>query len=129
MQTSKVFVYGTLKKGDSCRGLDRWATGVQFIGPAVTSSSSFSLYDLGAFPATTLNGNSHISGEVWIVDQDTMHDLDRIEGYPAFYKRTQVDTTQGRAWMYFIPDIENYQAELIKPNTNNTVSWRAYEPS
>lgn len=124
MKETKVFVYGTLKKGDSRRGLDRWATGVQFVGPAVTSKLDYSLYDLGSFPAAVLNGNNRIEGEVWIVDEDTMEDLDRIEGYPAFYKRIQIDTTQGRAWMYYIPDIENYRAEEIEADTNHVTSWR-----
>lgn len=123
-KTNNVFVYGTLKKGDTRRGLDRWATGVAFVGPAVTSKSSYSLYSLGAFPAVELNGNSQISGEVWSVDDTTLEDLDRIEGYPDFYKRTQIDTTQGRAWIYYIPNIESYQATYIEPDTNNITSWR-----
>ena len=124
MNKTKVFVYGTLKKGNQRRGIDRWAKGVQFIGPAVTSKSAYSLYDLGSFPAVVLNGNTRISGEVWAIDEDTMNELDRIEGYPAFYKRTQVDTTQGRSWMYFIPDIENYSADCVEPDTNQIASWR-----
>ncbi len=125
MNKNKVFVYGTLKQGNSLRGLNRWGRAATFIADAVTSESKYNLWNLGAFPATTLNGKSYISGEVWVVDQETMQDLDRIEGYPAFYKRTQVDTTQGRAWMYFISDIENYQAEYIEPDINQIASWRA----
>lgn len=124
MNETKVFVYGTLKKGNSHRGLDRWASGVRFIGEAVTAEPSYSLYDLGAFPAVNMNGNSHISGEVWVVDDQTMQDLDQIEGYPAFYKRTQINTTQGRAWMYYIPDIKNYNADYVEPNTDRIASWR-----
>ncbi len=127
MKKTKVFVYGTLKKGAPARGIDRWAKGAQFIGPAVTSKSAYSLYDLGSFPAVVLNGKTRILGEVWAVDDDTMQDLDRIEGYPAFYKRTLVDTTQGQSWMYFIPDIENYTANCIEPDTDQIASWREYE--
>jgi len=129
MKETKVFVYGTLMKGDSRRGLDRWAQGAKFVGAAVTSRPTYSLYDLGSFPAVVLTGDNHIKGEVWIVDDETMQDLDRIEGYPAFYKRTQIDTTQGRAWMYFIPDIENYNAAYVEPDNNQIASWRAYESS
>ena len=124
MNETKVFVYGTLKKGNAARGLDRWAKGVKFVGTAVTSKPEYSLYNLGHFPAVSLKGQSHVSGEVWTVDNETMHELDRIEGYPAFYKRTQIDTTQGRAWMYFIHDIENYHADYIEPDINQIASWR-----
>jgi gamma-glutamylaminecyclotransferase len=124
MNKTKVFVYGTLKKGSRSRGLDRWGEGADFIGHAVTSKPIFSLYDLGAFPAVGITGSNHIAGEVWSVNDDTMADLDRIEGYPAFYKRTQIDTTQGRAWIYFISDIENYHATFVEPNTNQIASWR-----
>jgi gamma-glutamylcyclotransferase (GGCT)/AIG2-like uncharacterized protein YtfP len=124
MNKTKVFVYGTLKKGNSHRGLDRWAPNAKFIGAAVTSKPSYSLYDLGAFPAAHLNGDSLILGEVWEVDNDTMQDLDQIEGYPDFYKRTQVNTTHGIAWMYHIPDIKNYNAIYIEPDTTQIASWR-----
>lgn len=124
MKETKVFVYGTLKKGDKRRGLANWTSGVRFIGTAVTSDPSYSLYDLGAFPAAVINGNSHILGEVWAVDDQTMQELDDIEGYPAFYKRTQVNTTQGRAWMYHIPDIKNYNATRVEPDTDRIASWR-----
>jgi gamma-glutamylcyclotransferase (GGCT)/AIG2-like uncharacterized protein YtfP len=120
---NKIFVYGTLKRGDRHRGLDQWADGSEFVGEAVTTKPLYSLYDLGAFPAANLQGDSHISGEVWRVDDRTMRDLDRIEGYPAFYKRTQIETTQGTAWMYHIPDIKNYNAVYIEPDTNQIASW------
>jgi len=124
MNETNVFVYGTLKKGNSRRGLNRWNVGATFIGDAVTADAKFDLYDLGAFPAVGLNGENHISGEVWSVDDATLEDLDRIEGYPDFYNRIEVNTTQGRAWMYYIPDIQSYRTSYIKPDTNNISSWR-----
>jgi gamma-glutamylcyclotransferase (GGCT)/AIG2-like uncharacterized protein YtfP len=121
---TKVFVYGTLKRGNLTKGLDQRNAGVTFVGSAVTSSPTYSLYDLGSCPAAVLSGDSYISGEVWLIDDRTMYDLDQIEGYPACYKRTQVDTTQGRAWIYHIPNIEKYNASSIEPSTNRIISWR-----
>lgn len=122
---TKVFVYGTLKKGNLVRGLDRWGAGADFVGDAVTTQGIFSLWDLGSFPAVSNSGNDHIQGEVWEVDSETLKDLDRIEGYPDFYNRMQVDTSQGRAWVYYIPDIESYQSTYVKPDQNQIATWRA----
>lgn len=123
MNGTNVFVYGTLKRGNSLRGLDRWGNGAEFVGPATTIDKRYSLWNLGAFPAVS-SGDSHIAGEVWSVDTDTLADLDRIEGHPDFYKRIEVSTTKGKAWMYYIPDIDSYHAELIKPNEKSIASWR-----
>ena len=122
-KTNKVFVYGTLKRGNSIRGLDSWGD-AEFVGTAVTSLSHFRLHDLGAFPAVSKDGSDHIAGEVWTVDDDVLSTLDRIEGYPDFYDRMQVDTSQGRAWMYYIPDIENYRNTPIESDQNQIASWR-----
>ena len=118
-----VFVYGTLKRGNSQRGLDRWGSGVEYIGPATTSHSSYSLWSLGAFPAASL-GDARISGEVWSVDNETLADLDRIEGYPDFYNRIEVSTSKGKAWMYYITNINEYNAELIEPNEEMISTWK-----
>jgi len=123
MQKNKVFVYGTLKKDNSTRGLNLWSDAT-YVGDAVTHDQ-FNLWDMGSFPAVTLKGNASISGEVWEVSDEVFESLDRIEGYPEFYERTEIETAYGKAWMYYIPDIEPYyRAELIEP-FNNTASWRA----
>ena len=116
-----VFVYGTLMKGNTTRGLNMFP-GSQFVGAAKTKASSFSLYDLGSFPAVGISGNNQIQGEVWKVSQDTFETLDQIEGYPNFYNRRQVDTTHGKAWMYYIPNVNEYEGvEQIKGP--GTVKW------
>ncbi len=122
-KTNKVFVYGTLKRGNSIRGLDSWGD-AEFVGNAVTSKNKFTLYSLGAFPAVSKDGSDHIAGEVWSVDDDVLNTLDSIEGYPDFYNRMQVDTTQGLAWMYYIPNIKEYRNTQIKSDTNQIASWR-----
>ena len=119
--TNKVFVYGTLMKGNKTRGLDQFP-GSEFVGGALTADSKYSLYDLGAFPAASLQGNNRIKGEVWEVSEETFLVLDRIEGYPDFYNRKLVNTTAGTAWMYYIPDIhKDAYATMIQ--SEDTVSW------
>jgi gamma-glutamylcyclotransferase (GGCT)/AIG2-like uncharacterized protein YtfP len=125
MNNNKVFVYGTLKKGNSVRGLNMFRDrGVEYVSDAVTTEAEFSLYDLGAFPAVTSSGNNRISGEVWEVDENMMKVLDDIEGYPEFYNRMEIKTTQGKAWMYYIPDIKSFRTNYIEPDHNNIASWR-----
>lgn len=126
----RVFVYGTLKSGGKIRGLDTlgWMHDIEdaaeLIGKAVTANPSFSLYNLGAFPAASIKGNNKILGEVWEVNDEMFGLLDGIEGYPEFYNRTKVQTTQGEAWMYYIPGIEDDQdEELIYAAPGEIVSW------
>jgi gamma-glutamylcyclotransferase (GGCT)/AIG2-like uncharacterized protein YtfP len=99
---AKVFVYGTLKSGGELRGLDRFGDGATIVGKAKTVYPDYEMADLGAFPGVFLNGEYHIEGEVWEVDDDTMEDLDAIEGYPDFYNRQLTHTTEGKAWMYYL---------------------------
>jgi gamma-glutamylcyclotransferase (GGCT)/AIG2-like uncharacterized protein YtfP len=121
--TTPVFVYGTLMKGNSTRGLNMFP-GAKFKGTAQTKKSSYSLYDLGSFPAVGPKGRNSIQGEVWEVDDETFRQLDRIEGYPEFYSRQQIDTTQGKAWMYYIPDIAEYDS-VYQIKGDGTVAWQA----
>ena len=109
MTTNQVFVYGTLKRNNRVRGLDQFGDAV-FVGLAETTDSQYDLWCLGAFPAISLNGNNTIKGEVWRVNDAVMDQLDMIEGYPAFYRRRIIETTQGPAWVYYLQpqDIKDF---------------------
>lgn len=93
--TTKVFVYGSLKRGYWNNSLLSTA---KFIGEAFTIDGSYTMYD-GGFPYVVLGGDDDVSGEVWEVDDDTLRNLDRLEGVPDHYVRheTEVvfDTTTG----------------------------------
>ena len=60
------------------------------------------MFDLGAYPAVSQNGNDVIHGEVYAVPEATFIELDALEGYPDFYDRIQVTTSFGLAWMYVV---------------------------
>ena len=73
--TSKViFVYGTLLKG-----LERNAalTSSKYLGPALIKAR---LFDLGSYPGIA-EGNADVVGEIYEVDEQTLNNLDAIEGY------------------------------------------------
>ena len=105
---ANVFVYGTLKSGGEVRGLNQFGDGANIVGKAKTTYPDYDMADLGAFPGVFLNGEFHIEGEVWEVDEETLKDLDAIEGYPDFYKRQITHTDKGKAWMYYL-DGEMYE--------------------
>lgn len=104
---NKVFVYGTLKSGGALRGIDTLSDQSILIGKATTEYPDYDMLDLGAFPGV-VSGTNYIQGEVWEVDEDTFHILDHIEGYPNFYNRKMVHTTEGKAWMYYLNNETDY---------------------
>jgi len=136
-ETIKIFVYGTLKSGNSTRGLDS----PQFdhiektkIGIARTTSSKFNMVELGAFPGVVVNGTHDILGEVWEGGDDFLDLCDSIEGHlkdkeDNFYHRDKVDTTEGKAYLYHLDpwywsdygdDYENVDSITL---SNNTLTW------
>lgn len=124
MAKTRVFVYGTLKKGNSIRGLDKLCANARFIGEAETSDNNYSLYDLGAFPAACSPGVNRIRGEVWEIDNELLTEqLDAIEGYPHFYTRDKIQTTHGSAWMYHIKNIKQYNGMYIVAQHGEAVAW------
>lgn len=100
--------------------------GAKFVGEASTVSATFNLSSLGHFPAAELGGDFKIKGEVWAVDDEIMQQLDRIEGFPNFYNRTEVETTKGLAWMYYIDDIGQYDRDYNQNilQHGDTLEWQ-----
>ena len=121
---NRVFVYGTLKKQNSIRGMTIFTHLDNFVGEAFTIDSVFDMYSFGEYPAVTPTGKHKIKGEVWEVDDDTLELLDRIEGYPDFYTRSEIQTTLGAAWMYWIHDQEELEGlPQIQPINNEYIEW------
>lgn len=80
-----VFTYGTLKKNYYNHHLLETS---EFIGNAVTKPF-YRLYNLGSFPGLKedkKNGKA-IQGELYLVNDETLKRLDRLEGTPYLYVR------------------------------------------
>lgn len=93
-----VFVYGTLKTGHGNHR--RLGTSPAYLGPCKIKGR---MYSLGPFPAIALKDVSDdevVHGEVYAVSDSTLADLDRLEGHPSFYKREEIATDYGTAWVY-----------------------------
>lgn len=104
-----VAVYGTLRTGEGNHRCMVRAEGKSLgLGKTV---ENYNLYNLGAFPKVSLTRNDHnVPVVVEVFETDTRGltgPLDALEGYPAFYDRTEVDVTLDsgetvKAWIYHI---------------------------
>jgi gamma-glutamylcyclotransferase (GGCT)/AIG2-like uncharacterized protein YtfP len=87
-----VFVYGTLRKGDSRFGVLDDSKCIA----KVAHADGFEMLHLGGFPGI-VPGNGRIVGEVYEIDEDTLARLDSIEGYReddpkhSLYIRQEID--------------------------------------
>ena len=88
----RIFVYGTLKRGGSNHAL---LTSQQFLGAARTSPG-YTLYLPGDYPGMVraANDQAGVTGEVWLVDDACLQQLDELEGVAeGLYERTPIQLT------------------------------------
>jgi gamma-glutamylcyclotransferase (GGCT)/AIG2-like uncharacterized protein YtfP len=93
---ARVFVYGTLRRGQVNHGLLAEA---RWLGTHVTAPA-YTLYHLGSYPGAVAGGRDALVGDVYRVDARTLGRLDRLEEYPRLYGRALIPTPFGRAWIY-----------------------------
>lgn len=115
---TKVAVYGSLREG---------LHNHQVLGdsPLLGNDklSSFSMYSLGSYPFVVPDAQSkEIQVEVYDVEPNVFKALDRLEGYPSFYDRKEVNTAHGKAWIYFMASDNNY---VNSPEVENG-DWKEY---
>ena len=92
----RVFVYGTLRQGESRRGALEEATEISKSALLI----GFKMYHLGGFPGITQLAEGErgkpVVGELYQIDEKTLSRLDMIEGHreehpeDSFYRRTMV---------------------------------------
>ncbi len=102
-----VFVYGTLRKGEHNH---HFLSTAEFLGHHQTDAQ-FALYDLGPYPALS-TGQQVIQGEVYLIDNDTLVALDKLEDVPVEYRRETIATPFGQAWIYLYQDTEQLTEEI-----------------
>jgi len=104
-----VAVYGTLKQGRSNHCVMQRASG-SFVGEATLEG--FEMYTNGGFPVIyKTNHDSTIAVELFSVED--IDPLDSLEGHPTWYRREQVATPHGDAWIYIMQD-ESYKHSWTK---------------
>ena len=95
---NRVFVYGTLKRGQrNFHFLEQ----AEFVG-SFDTQSIYSMYDFEGYPAVCIDGVHAIEGEVFHVTDEEFRMLDELEWYPHFYQRIEIPTAYGEAWMYIV---------------------------
>ena len=115
----RVFVYGTLLTGE---GNAHWARGARRT-PAWTTGT---IHDTGyGFPAFVRSGETRIQGELLTVDDEGFKSMDRLEGYPSYYRRErrQINLVGGGrvlAWVYVMNRLPE-GAKVIESG-----DWRKY---
>lgn len=115
MTRSLLFVYGTLKRGQS----NEFRMGdSECLGP-VRTLPIYRLYSLGWHPGMVLDRENGLAveGELWSVDTETIGKLDEFEGSPHYFRRENV------ALADIVGDVEAYmyQGELpTEVPTGNT---------
>ncbi|KAL2718035.1 gamma-glutamylaminecyclotransferase C isoform X1, partial [Vespula squamosa] len=122
----RIFVYGTLKRGEPNHKLIQDATNgyAKFLGIAKTTSSYpliiATKYNI-PFLLKKPGIGHHVIGEIYDVDSKMLTRLDELEEHPNFYERTEEDVfmatesklksnsnfeeigTLTKAWIYFLP--------------------------
>jgi len=101
-----VFVYGTLRRGEHNNFL---LEGQKFIGEAISACAHFSMRAQGIpYVRHDIDGRGkHVRGELYLVDDRCLKELDLLEGHPRFYCRRKrsfkVGSTYYAAWIYLCP--------------------------
>ncbi len=92
----RVFVYGTLKRGDVNH---HWLEGARPLGRR--RLAGLQLHDLGPYPMAVPAGSSLIHGELYAVEAGGLARLDELEDVPREYVRELLPLSDGsRAWVY-----------------------------
>lgn len=97
-QSLRVFVYGTLRVGEPYHHL---MSPCEYLGQC-TTAARFALINLGRYPGITHNGSASIVGDLYLVDAQTLQELDEYEGYPEYYTRESIELSDGSTAIAYI---------------------------
>jgi|HubBroStandDraft_4_1064222.scaffolds.fasta_scaffold341999_1 gamma-glutamylcyclotransferase (GGCT)/AIG2-like uncharacterized protein YtfP len=87
----RFFVYGTLLEGEKDHSL---IEGRMRLG-ACTTEPAFHLVDLGPWAALVVGGSTSVAGELYLVDQRTLVEIDVIRQVPVLFKRARIRLSDG----------------------------------
>lgn len=97
-----VAVYGSLRK--TMGNNSYYLSNSEYKG-VFSTIPEYTLHSMSAFPGLKLNGNHSIVMEVYEVNEETLKNLNKLEGYdpnkiPTFYDRIEINTPWGKAFTY-----------------------------
>lgn len=123
MKSNLVAVYGSLLSGLGNHVVMQRAEGV-LVDSGVVQGFKLWAYAGKAYPCVS-EGDGSVKVEVYTVDDQGLVPLDRLEGYPSFYDRKQVDvilddgTLAKGVWIYYHHEEPN--APLVESG-----DWKEY---
>lgn len=123
--THHLFVYGTLQRG---YGNHRLLEGADYLGKAESYGQQYVMWGTG-FPFLAENNRGHgVRGEVYKIDDFMLHECDRLEGHPDWYRREKrsfrlLNNQIVNAWVYLQP-YDRGMARLFRRPVNGILEWR-----
>ena len=118
-----VSCYGSLRRG---MGNHHYYLSNSNYKGTFPTEPEYTLHSLSAYPGLKQNGNQSVVMEVYEVDEETLKNLNRLEGYrpgetSTFYDRIEIDTPWGKAFTYI------YVNELSKDSIVESGDWCKYK--
>ena len=123
MKKYLVAVYGSLRSG---MGNHQYYLSDSEYKGTFSTEPEYTLHSLQWYPGLKLNGNTSVVMEVYEVDEETLKNLNRLEGYypgekSTFYDRIEINTPWGKAFTYI------YVNELSKDSIVESGDWVEYK--
>ena len=119
MKKYLVACYGSLRRG---MGNHQYYLSSSEYKGTFSTEPEYTLHSLSYYPGLKLDGNTSIVMEVYEVDEETLKNLNRLEGYcpgekSTFYDRIEINTPWGKAFTYI------YVNELSKESIVESGDW------
>ena len=123
MKKYLVSCYGSLRNGMSNH--QYYLSDSEYKG-TFSTEPEYTLHSLQWYPGLKLNGNTSVVMEVYEVNEETLKNLNRLEGYhpgekSTFYDRIEINTPWGKAFTYI------YVNELSKDSIVESGDWVIYK--
>ena len=111
---SKIFIYGTLKKGYRAHHFLEEHNAV-FLEDA-TTHPRYHLFNLGPFPGMVIHEDFYgcVQGELYEVTEDCLERLDIYEGDPHLFRREEIELKDGSKAISYLYVNETAAADWIE---------------
>jgi gamma-glutamylcyclotransferase (GGCT)/AIG2-like uncharacterized protein YtfP len=111
-KVTKIFVYGTLMKGNSNH--KEFLSKARFAGNFI--AQGFQIYDFGSYPQLIHNEIDKVKGEIYVIDSDTLERLDMREIEGNLFTRKLINVVNDN------DDVEEAYTYVYNKDTSKKVS-------
>jgi gamma-glutamylcyclotransferase (GGCT)/AIG2-like uncharacterized protein YtfP len=124
----KITVYGSLLEG-----LGNWKWHLNNdesvkLGDHILSGP-FKMISFGGFPGLVIDDSveNKIYVETYDVSDEVFKRVERLEGYPSFYRRTTIDTPFGESEVYTLANESYSDDRLVLADDDGIINWKKYK--